>query len=506
MAPRRRTNPVRFAVFGAACLLLMAAANAQAPGAGDAGLVSSAALRSDAALLRRTYEALHPGLDRYNTAAEMAQHFADLDRAFDHDQSVSDAFLAFTRYTASIRCGHSYPNFYNQPKAIVAALTGGSDRLPFHFLWIDRQMVVTANQSNDPALVRGTVVERIDGRPTGEILDRMLVLARADGHNDAKRIDSLQVQGRNRFEAFDVYYPLLYPGRSSTIELAVRRPGDASRTTVRVAGITHAQRLTQRTDPAVDPASPLGWTLTFPRADVAVMTMPTWAAYDTTWDWQGFVRSAFETLQARAITHLVVDLRGNEGGSSVGDVLAAHLIDAPLAGEDIVRRTRYRSVPDPLRATLDTWDRSFLDWGDRAIGPDPQGFYRLTKYDDAADGVVIQPAAPRFRGQVDVLVDASNSSATFEFAKLVQSRHLGTLVGAPTGGNLRGINGGAFFFLRLPGSKIEIDVPLIGQFPTVDQPDRGLFPDVAVAPTVADIAAGRDVAMTRAVAGNGRLR
>ena len=40
------------------------------------------------------------------------------------------------------------------------------------------------------------------------------------------------------------------------------------------------------------------------------------------------------------------------------------------------------------------------------------------------------------------------------------------MVGQVTGGNLRGINGGAFFFLNLPNSRLEIDLPLIGQFPT----------------------------------------
>ena len=45
-----------------------------------------------------------------------------------------------------------------------------------------------------------------------------------------------------------------------------------------------------------------------------------------------------------------------------------------------------------------------------------------------------------------VLVNAANSSATFQFAKLVKDNQLGTLVGQPTGGNQRGINGGAFFF------------------------------------------------------------
>jgi C-terminal processing protease CtpA/Prc len=94
-----------------------------------------------------------------------------------------------------------------------------------------------------------------------------------------------------------------------------------------------------------------------------------------------------------------------------------------------------------------------------------------------------------------VLVGPVNSSATFEFASAIQQHRLGTLVGQPTGGNQRGITGGAYFFLRLPHTGIEVDVPLIGQFPLGGTlpPNGGLVPDVLVERTIEGIAEGRDV-------------
>jgi len=124
----------------------------------------------------------------------------------------------------------------------------------------------------------------------------------------------------------------------------------------------------------------------------------------------------------------------------------------------------------------------------------------MTKYDDGQDGVVIQPAAPRYRGNVWVLVGPENSSATFEFALAVKQHNLATLVGRPTGGNQRGINGGAFYFLRLPNSGIEVDLPLIAQFPREPQPDAGIAPDVLVVPSVQDIAAGVDAELEAVLA------
>jgi C-terminal processing protease CtpA/Prc len=113
---------------------------------------------------------------------------------------------------------------------------------------------------------------------------------------------------------------------------------------------------------------------------------------------------------------------------------------------------------------------------------------------------VIHPEGKPFHGKVYVLMDASNSSATFQFAQIIQQHKLGTLVGRPSGGNQRGINGGAFFFLRLPKSQIEIDVPLVGAFPASPQSDAGLTPDVLVTPSLQDIVEGKDVDMDRVAA------
>ena len=85
-------------------------------------------------------------------------------------------------------------------------------------------------------------------------------------------------------------------------------------------------------------------------------------------------------------------------------------------------------------------------------------------------------------------------------AGAVQRAHLATLVGASTGGNQRGINGGAFFFIRLPNSHIEVDLPLIGTFPTRPRPDAGLEPDIRVAITPEDVAHGIDAPLAAALA------
>lgn len=199
----------------------------------------SADLLADVDVLQQAYEQLHPGLYRYNTPAEMRAHVDALRARFSQDRTLADAYLAFSDFAATVRCGHTYANFFNQTKAVRQALFDSNDALlPFHFRWLQRRMVVTQNFSSDASIVAGSEVVSINGISVSAILTRLMVVARADGGNDAKRVAYLQVQGDDRIEAFDVYLPLCFPQIGRALTLVVRDPVSRLARTARVAAIT----------------------------------------------------------------------------------------------------------------------------------------------------------------------------------------------------------------------------------------------------------------------------
>lgn len=457
--------------------------------------VTASALTKDVALLRRAYETLHPGLYRYNTAAEMSGHFDRLAAAWSAGQTRSEAYLSLSRFLARVRCGHTYANFFNQSKEVSAELFAGRDKLPFHFRWIDRRMIVTDSKATE-GLQAGDEITEIGGRSASGILRDLTAYARADGSNDAKRVAQLNVIGLERFEAFDVFNALAHPVRD-TFTLNVRSQRDGAVRQVRSPAIDLAGRRAQMARADGDDAQP-AFTLEFAASNVAVLRMPDWALYDSKWDWRGFIDDAFRQMAERRSPALIVDVRGNEGGLDCGDEVIARLVGADLHLAAYERRVRYVKTPADLDPFLDTWDDSFRDWGADAVRLDDR-YYRLIE-EDGESRAPIPPKGPRFAGKVVVLVDAANSSATFQFANLMQANRLGVLMGEPTGGNLRGINGGAFFFFRLPESGLEADLPLIGTFPLTPQPDAGLAPDIAVITSPFDIATGRDRVMETALA------
>ncbi len=497
---------IALASLGLLGLFLWPSSSAGQDATASQQIVTSANLLADVDVLRQVYETAHPGIYRYNTKAELAGHFASLRAEFARDRPLAEAYLAFSQFLAKVKCGHTYANFFNQPKEVVQALFAGKNRVPFSFRWIGSRMIVTLDLSPESRLKPGTEVLAIDGIKASDILAKLMTIARADGSNDAKRVAYLEVLGTGKYEAFDIFLPLFFPTIGEKMELLVREPASEAPVTIMVAAQDMDQRkaLARRNkEPQRGESEPL-WRFEQLDERTAYLRMPSWALYNSKWDWRTFLERGFDDLIERRIPALIVDLRANEGGQDVGNTLIARIATENVRYDRYQRYTRYRTWPLPgsFDAYLDTWDWSFKDWG-QAAREDRDGFFRMTRFDDDERGDVISPRGRRYEGRVVVLIGATNSSATFQFAQVVKENHLATLVGQTTGGNQRGINGSAFFFVTLPNSRIEVDLPLVGNFvgearptgaeiPFRQIPDKGIDPDVPVLPSIDDIARGVD--------------
>jgi C-terminal processing protease CtpA/Prc len=361
------------------------------------------------------------------------------------------------------------------------------DHVPFAFRWIDARMVVT-DAPPGSALQRGDVLERVGAVRSARLLQQLMPFARADGGNDAKRRALMEVRPGERYPEFDLHRNLLHPN-VGPLDLTVRRQEE----TLRVSVETVTPAVQARSLAAEDAKQP-----TFAIVEgIGIMRFRTWAFYNSDFDWRQFVDAAIDQAIVEKARGLILDNRGNEGGLDVGHHVLERLIAAPIDLPVERRRVRYRKTPTDLDPYLDTWDQSFRDWGDRATGPADDGFYELR--DDAVKAAILSPRGKRFSPPFAILTDAANSSATFRFAEIVRRNKLGPLVGAATGGSRRGINGGAYFFLRLPNSRIEIDLPLIGYFPVgPTPPDTGLEPDIFAPWTLEGVRTGEDAAMAAA--------
>lgn len=464
-------------------------------------------LKADLQLLKKAYASMHPGLLRYHSAEQIDSSFAKTISRLASGATTPEAFVEFALLTAKVQCGHTYPNFFNQTSAVVDAVFRGQTRVPFYFTWIDHKMIVTRDLTPNHSLPAGTQVLELNGINAPSILAVLLPYIRADGANEAKRIALLGVSGESQWEAFDIYYPLVFHEYKPTLKLTIKAPDKAS-SHLTAQTMSDAEREAVRRDGRATGANDPVFTERALAKNIEVIRMASWGLFNSKWDWKTWLDSAIDRAVANRSPELILDIRGNEGGDDgVGRFIVSRLISNPLRIEDYARLVKYRSAPKELEPYLDTWDKSFLRLGADAkpftatLPHLPPGiWYALESENSHAGTENIMPRKSRYTGRVVVLIDAQNSSATFQFADAVQQNHLGVLLGEPTGGNQRGINGGAFFFLRLPHTGIEVDLPLIGYFAQQDKPNSGLRPDVLVTTTIKDISSGNDPQIAAAVA------
>ena len=458
-------------------------------------------------VLRDLLTHIHPGVDRYMSPRDLDQGLSALATVWQRSDDLATRYLALSRLLATIRCGHSYANYFNQSAPVAHALFERTTRLPFAFRWIDGAMIVTANHSGAGGrtpvnLPIGSRIVSIGAVSAADMLARLLPYVRADGHNPGKQRALLSVTGSDTIETFDVFHGLLYGAPADgQFHIRFRAPGTDRDIETAMPALTLAERRSFLAPPnalSSDPASPtVPWQWTMRSDAIAVLRMDNWGLYDSQWNWRAWLNTRLDTLAGSSGARgLIVDIRANEGGLDCGNVILGRYVTQPQPARSGRRLVRYRQFPAALRPFVSTWDDRFYDWGDRATPVDA----RYLRLPDEPGDDVIAPTGQRLTAPMVILTSAQNSSATFAFAQRVQQLRLGTLMGETTGGNRRGINGGAFLFATLPQSGIEFDVPLIGHFPDTPQPDGGIAPDIIVPLTADAIARGEDVQLDRAIA------
>lgn len=458
--------------------------------------LSAAQLSQDLAILRTTWEQLHPGLYRYNTPAQIDGYFKALQARLAKPTEQQELFLLLSQLNARLHCGHSLVSPYNNRRILRANLFSRVF-LPVLFKVIDDRLVVTHHMLDDSPLREGDIITAINGIPAARILDSLLTVSAADGLNGrAKQCDNISISpdelALDDYGLFDIYFPLFFKSdlNSTTYTLELQS-SDGKPYRLACEGLGKAQRLARfEKKYGILPVNEATWSLKAIDAQTALFRVGDFATYNWKFDVNQYLDSIFSAIQTAGYQNLIIDVRGNEGGSdATRDALLSYLTPKPIAClRKGTRLLRYTSVPDSLRPYLSAWDDSF--YGPRTGLKARKGGW----YEQPQDGgCTTIPSHPKhFTGKLFLLTDVTNSSATFLLAEAFRTHQLGTIVGETTGGTRQGINGGELFFFTLPNSRIEMDLPLIWQAPTKKQPDEGIHPDHLVKTTPADIAAHRD--------------
>ena len=331
--------------------------------------------------------------------------------------------LAMMAFMARLHNGHSW--FWDD----WLYRTEGA-KLPFSLRPLGGRWVVGA--SHVPGLPAGSVVTTVDGVPIARFYGRQKRYLNASSDRQAR----YKLGGR----------PWLWPQRF-TLGLASGR-----RVTV-----TRGHR-----GPTPPPKPSHRWLA----GRVGYLRIASFGNPDSEAEAVAAVKR-FAAGHARA---LIVDVRGNGGGSTPEKLVAA-LMD---------RRYRYWRESTPQRLGV---------LGAR--GAEPFARARL-----AWPATWVKPEAPAFTGPVVILVDGRCTSACEDFVEPFADNHRATMVGERTAGS----SGQPWYRFFPGGMRIMIGAKREA-FPDGRRFEGvGIAPDVEVKPTLASLRAGADPALVRAEA------
>ena len=460
------------------------------------------ALMKDYKLLETAILEVHPGTYRYNSKEEILESLAELKAKFQQPLTHGEAYLAMSKVTAKIKCDHTKVGFNNQNKTINSVIHRQQDKLPFTFKWIDNQMVVIYNASDNDELKRGTEILSINGVSVLDIQKTLFSYIAADGATNKTRLARMEIDGYDfRYNAFDVFYPLLFPINESQVELAIKHFGESQVKKIVVKTQTREERskiLGQRNTAFPQTRDDL-WSFNITDDNIGILTVNSFGLNGwkrLTIDYKAFLEEIFTQLKTEKVKDLVIDIRENNGGSDeMKHVLFSYLNvkNKVNISELRVGKSRYTEFPESLKPHVQTWGDNPHWYNMNPDEVDTKNGYYLFYENSKKERRKCKKN--RFKGNVYLLTSPSNTSLAFYTALDFQLQELGTIVGQETGGNLRDINGGQILFLRLPNSEIEIDFPIIGGFTIAEQANQGVQPNIVVKSTLEDIYKGIDTEM-----------
>lgn len=219
-----------------------------------------------------------------------------------------------------------------------------------------------------------------------------------------------------------------------------------------------------------------------------------------------FIDSVFQTLSKNNIPNLILDLRGNPGGSDPNfEQPMMYLTDSSFKENNLAYTIFDDGVPYEKYfwgiSTSERMDSAAKESGKLMLKDYFPGLVNGRNLQNVKYNPVYYPKQPGFKGQLYLLIDENVASAASHLASLVKAyARKVEIVGVETVGGYYAHNGHMSLIYELPNSKIKTKFSIV----YVDQdapekPDqpigRGIIPDHTVWPAFSDFMENRDTQM-----------
>lgn len=482
----------------------------------------------DVDFLEKKIKKIQPSLYRYISKEALGKKFDSLKNTLNKPLKPNEFYFKISPLLASIGQGHSTmgllaPRFTSKErKELNKKGTGPVSQ--FQYKWLDGKLIVTKNNSKNPAIKIGTEVVMIDTVLPQNIFKKYRKTVTSDGYNqtfipsifewrfnsyiyyELGIRDSLKFHFKFKDSTYSQYIkrlPKNDPKKNSakkdsiaqkeTKDLLVKKPTQAE---LNLAKIQKKKDAKHKRMYGYEPGSKTyAKSLTFTATDSATAIFK--IKNFSKGKYQTIYKEVFELLEKKKTKNLILDLRNNPGGGmdEIHNLYSFLTPDSTFQLIEDIKVTSqwsllYMDIPKVFYAvTIPTYP-ILATLAYIKTNKDATGDFRIKSKESR-----LKPHNPNyFKGKIYVLINGGSfSAACILSSKLKQNKQI-TFVGQETGGDFNGTVAGISASYKLPHSKLPTKLWVMDVVPTHKTliNGRGIFPEIEIIPTLEDIITKKD--------------
>jgi hypothetical protein len=399
-------------------------------------------LSQDFEQFRRIMERKTAGL--YTDRARLTELLDDAQANLSESMTELEFYRLLAPVTAELRCGHS---FLSVSECTEQYMRRRAYFFPLKVRIFDHRLFVVDDR-HGTGVIAGSEILRINGFPAAEVIRTITENMSTDGWDT----------GRPRYDAerwFAAMY-FSYIDDSKRFVLDVRLPGKSEVMEVRLSGVRDPS-LAKTAQGVMHDTANTPWSAEFHNS-YALLQIPTFSMSKPK-TFAGFLQDFFSEIEAREIDKLILDLRGNYGGTPAPTAeLFTYLIDEPLP---------FFARDNPFY--LNRWKKP------------------------------LEPTAKAFGGKLVVLMDEACFSMNSFLLSLLKYHRIGTLVGTASSGGYMCSDASRNATLANTGLRLRFSTRVFNAAVEGQKPGIGVQPDVRIGWTLNDYLEGNDPVMAAAL-------
>lgn len=457
-------------------------------------------LDKDYAIFRGALEESHPGIYWYTSKDDMDNYF-DWGKEQIRDSLNEEDFRKVLSYVISkINCGHTVTR---ASKAFIKYRDTIANKIfPLSLkIWpaptssaTDTATIAANLIRKDSTLTRGIVVKKINHQPISTILDTLCQYISSDGYNLTHKYQALSNRGGFGAAFTSVFgqkenYFIDYvdsDGKESTATIPSYNPRADSSNRVAITRFAKTNRRERKKQIILATRN-----LRFDSVNhVAFMDL---GSFGRGLRLKSFFRASFKEMRKKKTRHLVIDVRGNGGGSVTNSTfLTKFIVDRKFKVADSLyantRDSRYKKYINGY-----FFNRLFMLFMTAKKNDGKYHFGYFERHD-------FRPRNKNhFDDNVYILTGGNSFSATTLFTQTVKQQNNVTVVGEETGGGAYGNSAWLIPDLILPETRIRFRLPLFRLVidKNIPKDGRGIQPEILSVPTTEAIRRGVDYKMEK---------